>query len=94
MKGKPTIANVSMTLADTEYSYTLPVGSVKFTFQLRQTIDDGGDVQVAFVQGESNTTYMNIISGTSWTENSIKGGGTLYFRSSQASRVAEILTWK
>ena len=92
MKSKATIANVSVTLADTEYSYTLPDHTKKFTIKLR---DIGAPLQICFVSGNSNTTYMNIGNGKSYTEDHIKGkGNILYFRSTVADQVAEIISWK
>lgn len=92
MRAKPTIANVAMTLADTEYSYTLPAGTKSFRFKLR---DPGADCKIAFVAAGSPTTYMNLPGGRSYAEDAIKpGGAAIYFQSPTASMVAEIMTWK
>lgn len=91
MNARPTIVNVSMTLASTEYSYSLPAGTKRFSFKLR---DAGADCQVAFVQGESGTTYVNLPGGRTYSESEIKGGGNvLRFRSASAGQTAEILSW-
>lgn len=92
MQSKPTIANVAMTLANTEYSYALPDGTKRFMIKLR---DPGYPLQLAVVSGESNTTYYNIANGKTHEEKEIKGQGTtLYFRTTTASMIAEIISWK
>lgn len=91
MNARPTIQNVEMTDANTEYSYSLPDGTRRFTIKLR---DQGQAFQVAFVDGESGTTYMNVPAGKSYSEVDIKSNATIYFRSTVAAQVAEILSWK
>ena len=89
--GKPTVANVDVTLANTEYSYVLPAGTR--TFQLRfRNIDTFG--QLAIASGLSGTTYIKLGQGETITEEIKGGGATLYFRGDNASDVVEILSWK
>jgi hypothetical protein len=90
MKARMSIENIDIILANTEYSYALPNGTRKFTIKLR---DMGYDLQICFVSGDSNTTYITLTNGNSYTENEIKGTGSLYFRSNQANQVAEILVY-
>jgi hypothetical protein len=88
---KPTIENVDITLADTEYSYTLPAGTRTFEFRFRNEETFG---KLAIAQGLSGTTYITVGQGETIKEE-IKGGGvTLYFRGDNASDVAEILSFK
>jgi len=92
MIAKPTIANVSVTLADTEYSYSLPDGTRRFSVKLR---DVGAELKIAFEASDSSTTYVMLPSGRSYNELNVKGGGnTLYFQSPTAGQVAEVLSWK
>lgn len=91
IKARPTIANVAMTLANTEYSYTLPDFTKKFIIKLRSV---GAPVQICFVSGNSNTLYVNLANGKSYMEENIKGKGSqLFFRSSSADQTAEIISW-
>ena len=91
-KAKPTVANVSMTSANTEYSYTLPEGTRSFWMKLR---DPGYSAQVAMVEGDSNTTYFTIQNQKTHKEEEVKSSNTvLYFRSTQASMVMEIISFR
>lgn len=90
--GRPTIANVDITLANTEYSYTLPTGTSRFEIKLRSI---GVPLKICFVSAGSGTTYKNLPAGQSYREDSIKAGSNiLYFQATSGSQVAEILTWK
>ena len=88
---KPTVANVAITLANTEYSYALPAGTR--TFQLRfRNVDTFG--QLAIDSGASGTTYVKLGQGETIKEEIKGGGATLYFRGDNASDTVEILSWK
>ncbi len=90
MKAHPIIANITLTLANTEYSYELPGGMQKFSIKAR----GGNELQVCLVSGFSEN-YVTIAAGRTYTENNIKGfGNTLFFKSSGAGEVAEIIAWK
>ncbi len=88
---RPTIANVTMTSADTEYSYAIPAHSKRFEIKLRSA---NALLKLAFASGTSGTSYITIPYGSSLLEEDIKAGGiTLYFQSPTASQTAEIKTW-
>lgn len=88
---RPTIANVNITLADTEYSYALPAGTMRFEINLRNVAIP---LKICFVSGASGTIYKNLPAGESYREEGIKAGdNTLYFQSATADQVAEILSW-
>ena len=88
---RPTIANVDITLANTEYSYTLPVGTTRFEIKLRNI---GIPLKICFVSGGSGTTYKNLPAGQSYREDNIKRGpNILYFQAATANQVAEIISW-
>lgn len=88
----PTIANVSVLLASTEYSYALPTSSQQFTIKLRA---GGSPLQLAYTSGNSGTTYFTIPSGCSYTVGGLDINNlvTLYFQCPVAGQVAEIETW-
>ena len=90
MVGRPTIANVTMTDANTEYSYAVPSGAKRFEIKLRAI---NALLKLAFVSGASGTTYITIPYGASYNELDIKGGMTLYFQSATAAQTAEIKIW-
>ena len=88
---RPTIANTTMTSADTEYNYTLPAGTIRFEIKLRA---QNALLKLAFVSGESGTTYVTIPYGASYAENDVKAGGRLlYFQSQGSSQVCEVKSW-
>jgi len=88
---RPTIANVVITDADTEYSYTLPAGTTRFVIKLRSF---GIPLKICFVSGGSGTTYKNLPSGQSYREDNIKGSpNILYFQAATGTQVAEIISW-
>lgn len=91
MIAKGTVANTTMTSADTEYSYTFPEGTKKFRIKLRAL---NALLKTAFVSGQSGTTYITIPYGDELVMEAKVGGSTIYFQSPTASQVAEIETWK
>lgn len=87
----PTVATVSMALAGTEYSYVLPTNCKQFMIKLRGS----GTLQFSYVSGESGTTYMEIPRYCFYAESdlNLNAATTLYFQSSSASQVAELIVW-
>lgn len=89
--GRPTIANETMTSANTEYSYDIPAGTKRFEIKLRTL---NALLKLAFISGESGTNYITIPYGSSYMENDVKAGPlTLYFQSPSSSQTAEIKSW-
>lgn len=87
----PTIYNVTITLANTEYSQALPANTKKFAIKLRSNT---ADLKYAFVATQSGTNYRTIPAGSEKSEdNLILAAVTLYFQSSTASQTAEIESW-
>jgi len=91
LPAKPTIANETMTSANTEYSYTFPEGTRAFKISLRAL---NALLKVAFVEGASGTTFFTVPYGDKLEMKAKVGGATIYFQSPTASQVAEIETWK
>lgn len=86
----PTIYNVTMTNASTEYSQALPANTRKFLIKCRT----GYDIQVCFANGQSGTTYLTVPAGFSYGEDQINDASiTLYFQCATAGQVAEIVAW-
>lgn len=85
------IYNTTLTDADTEYPLTLPSNVVSFTVQARQF----NEVKLAFVSGESGTTYWTIKAGSSYPGSHSPGGEPatliLYMQSAVAGTVVEVV---
>lgn len=89
----PTIANIAVTLANTEYSYVLPTGTKFFSLKDR---DGDSKVRIAYSVGGTATTYFTLNMGNVYEVNELytNTGFTVYFRSNKAGRVIEIESWK
>jgi len=90
--GRPTIKNVDIVDANTEYSYTLPDGTSRFEMKVRNL---GIPLKICFVSAGSGITYYNLPASQSYREDNIKrGSNILYFQAATASQVLEIMSWK
>lgn len=91
--GALTIVNVALPgVASTEFSYTFPTGTKRFTLKMR----GNSRLQVASTSGSSGTTYWKMGGGNyldSTTLNVQAGGLTLYIQSPDVGDVLEILQW-
>ena len=91
----PTVYNVTLTSADTEYSQAMPANCRGFEFQARTS----AAVRFAFVTGKVATPtapYMTLKAGDYYFTPTINQGAspsTLYLASSVAGTVAEIIAW-
>ena len=87
----PTIYNVALTTANTEYSQLLPTGTRKIDAKLRAT---NALLKIAFVSTESGSNYITIPYGSSLhLENVDLSSVTIYAQSPTASQTLEILAW-
>ena len=84
-----TLYNKTMTLADTEYSQTLPYGTVKFMVQNRGQYD----TKLSFSVGESATSYITIKAGMVYYEDIVETSKTLYYQCPTAGQVLELVVW-
>ena len=86
---QPSIANVTCTLANTEYSQAIPTGCKKYLVKAR----GANDINLAFTSGASGTTYVTIPAGSGglWVDGSRVRGVTAYFQSPDAGAVVELL---
>lgn len=85
------VVNFNITLANTEYSYTLPSGTRAFEFKLR----DVATLKFSDTSGQSGTTYVTVPPGTSYSVTNRKSGSTLplYFQATSATQVLELIYW-
>lgn len=87
----PTVANVTMGAIGAESSYALPSGTKRFIIKTR----DRSKLQLAYVSGDSGTTFIELKPGNAhevW-DISAAAAVTLYFQSSKAGTIAEIESW-
>lgn len=95
-KSTPTIYNVTCTDADTEYSQALPEGCKAFAISL-QAGTDGEYLRFAFVTGKVATPtapYYQMTATQEYPEYGlVLSGKTIYFASSEAAKVAQIMAW-
>lgn len=86
----PTVANVDMPSATTEYSYLLPDGTKQFLIRTRS----GASFQVAYVSGQTGSNYLTISRGSFYSESELTTNNlTVYFQSQEANQTAEIVSW-
>ena len=87
----PTIYNLSMPTANTEYSQSLSTHTKKIMIRTR---DRSARLQVSFVSGNSGTIFFSIEAGAVYSEENLDlEGVTIYLRSNKAGQTAEILEW-
>ena len=93
MTGIPSIYNVTMTDANTEYSQALSANTKKFSIHLR----DFTAFRFAYASGKvaaPTTPYLTVPAGGEKSEELIQPASlTLYFASSDAGKIAEIEEW-
>lgn len=93
---EPTVKNVTCTLANTEYSYIIPAGTIQFDLQAR----GNHLLRFAFTAGLVATPtgdYATLKPGFTWEPASpLWGQQTLiiYLASPTAGAVAEIISWR
>jgi len=87
----PTIANVTVITADSEVSYALPSGTVKYKIRARNT----AKLKLSYTSGESGTVYQTIFPGCVMWEEGLDSSTdfTLYFQTPTAGTVVEIISW-
>ena len=87
----PTIYNVNLTVAGTEYPQLLNNAVKKILIRVR---DGGATLRLAFVSGNTSTVYVTIPRGANYFEENLDlSGVTIYLQSDVSAKVAEILEW-
>lgn len=86
--------NLTLTLASTEYSATIPAGCQHFSIQCRTAFD----VRFAFVTGKvagSTSPFNTIKAGGSYTspEKLSMAETTIYFATAEAGVIVELMPW-
>lgn len=90
---KPTIFNVTMTLANTEYSQPLPANTRAIEFHTQAE----SAFRFAWITGKvaaPTAPYYSVLSGARyWKDHIHFNDVTLYFASSNAGKIIEIIAW-
>jgi hypothetical protein len=89
----PTIKTVAAPLSGTEYSYSLPAGTKRFTVRARQGV---ARLRIAFIATATNgTDYWTVRAGSSLPEQCVNSTTTyiVYFQSTKANTDVEFLSW-
>ena len=83
--------NIAAPLANTEYSFTIPLGTKRFEWKSRKF----GEIQWSFQIGESGTTFSTLSPGNLKTEDNLKlvVPIVVYFRSNKANDTIELSSW-
>lgn len=92
----PAVQNLTLTVADTQYSLTLPAGCQHFSFQCRTA----ADIRFAWVTGKVATPtapWITLKSGSSFSSPeklSLKPDyETIYFAGDAGGEVVELVAW-
>lgn len=89
----PTLYNITLTVADTEYSQLLPSSTRELRFRCRTLYD----VRFAWVTGKVATPtapYLTLPAGSDYfSDDRDLTGKTLYLASSEAGVVVEVSVW-
>lgn len=84
----PTIYNLSMPVANTEYSQVLADGTKKITVRARTK----AEIKIYFSSGSSE--WITLKGGAVFSEENLDlSGVTIYLQSNVGSQMAEILEW-
>lgn len=84
----PTLVNLELELANTEYFYNLPVNTRKLTIRARSAV-----IKLAFTPGGTTSAYLTINRGVVYSEENIKYTGAIFLSSNKPDEVIEILSW-
>jgi len=86
----PVIYNVTLAVANFEYSQLLSRNCRKFQIKPRQ---QDREIKLAFNSGESSTVYVTVPPGGYWHDMVGMPSQTLYFQTETEGTVAEIEAW-
>jgi hypothetical protein len=86
----PAIFNFAMPLANTEYGFTFPVNTRRYTLVNRTN----GMIKYSFIPGDSGIIYRTIPPGTASIQTNLsKPSITIYLQSPSSNQILEIESW-
>lgn len=86
------IQNISMPLANTEYTISLPDNTKRYQVRVRKHAAEG---KIAFISGDTSTNYWTVHRGTvvdSYTMN-LPISSVFYMQTNKASQTVEVRAW-
>jgi len=87
----PTIYNITCVSGNTEYSQALPANSKRITIRARTKTHD---FKFSYTSGQSGGVYMSLPGGDHYWEDMLNlTSKTLYFQSTTAGAVLEVVAW-
>lgn len=88
----PTIVNLPMPSAGSQYSLPIGEGVKRFYFKNRGI----GKLQVSFVNGQTNTNFFTLAPGAVYGEEGLITDSTItiYFQSPKDDQLVELITWE
>mgnify|MGYP001600438907 FL=1 len=91
-KSSMTVSNTTLTLTDTEYSFTIPARTKSFDLKSR----GGQAFKLTCISGQSGTTYVTIPADTTYWQDELylTDALTCYAQSSIAGVVLELVSWQ
>jgi hypothetical protein len=88
----PNIYNLSMPVANTEYSQALSAATKKIMIKTR---DRTATIKVAFISGDTTIKYFTIQPGAVYFEENLNLDGiVIYLQTNKTAQIAEILEWQ
>lgn len=87
----PTLSNVSIALAATEQSFSIPSGTKRFSLKIR----GNSNLNVSYISGQSGTNFLLVPTGSEYIEDNLYLASSLsiYFQSDKNTQILEIITW-
>ena len=86
----PTIQNVTLATAGTEYTITLPANTERFKIRVRGS----SKLQIAYTSGQTGTNYISIYPGACYEEAALDIASlSIYVQASKSGETLEIVSW-
>lgn len=88
----PYIHNLTIVTANTEQSFSVPMGTKKMHIKNR----GNGVLKVSFIVNESNVNFFTLHPGSAYTEENLflEGILNIYYQSNKINDVIEIIRWE
>jgi hypothetical protein len=88
----PSISNLNIASAATEYSYVFPSNTARFLMRVR---GGGSLMRVAYQAGGTGTSWLTVQKGCWYSEGdvTVSAGFAVYVQCDQPAQVVEIVSW-
>lgn len=86
----PKVSNLTLTSANTEYSYTFPIKTTSWSLKARTAVD----LKYSWTSGESGTVFKTVPAGSEvYEENILMNNNIIYIQCATAGTIVEIEYW-